>query len=66
MDMTCERYCDRATCKKGENRFIVQEYFQVILDALVDDGKQERYQLFALAENKTDCERKILLLCDQF
>lgn len=58
MDMICEKCCDRATSKKGENRFTMQEYCQVIFDALVDDGKQERYQLFVLAENKTDCERR--------
>ena len=59
LDMLCERCCDRAACKKGEDRFTMKEYFQVIFDSLVDDGKQNRYQLFALAENKSDCERRV-------
>lgn len=58
-DMLCERYCDRVASKKGKNRFTVREYFQVIFESLVDEGKQDRYQLFALAENKSDCERRV-------
>lgn len=64
LDMLCERCCDRAACKKGENRFTMKEYFQVIFDSLVDDGKQNRYQLFALAENKSDCERRVEYMKD--
>lgn len=64
LDMLCERYCDRAACKKGEDRFTMKEYFQVIFDSLVDDDKQNRYQLFALAENKSDCERRVEYMKD--
>ena len=64
LDMICERCCDREACKKGENRFTVKEYFQVIFDSLVDDDKQNRYQLFALAENKSDCERRVEYMKD--
>lgn len=59
MSMLCERCCDRAACKKGIDRFTGQEYFQVILDSLVDDGKKNRYQLFALADDRSDYERRV-------
>lgn len=58
MDMLCERYCDWAACKKGENRFTTQEYFQALLDLRVDSGKRDRYQLLAIADSKSDCERR--------
>lgn len=60
MDMLCERHCDRVACKKGKFMFTKQEYFQVILNCLVDDGKKrERYWLFALADDKSDYERRV-------
>lgn len=60
MDMLCERHCDRAACKKGKSMFTKQEYFRVILNCLVDDGKKrERYWLFALADDKSDYERRV-------
>ena len=64
LDMVCERYCDRVISKKGEDRFTMKEYFQVIFNSLVDDGKRDRYQLFALAENKSDCERRVEYMKD--
>lgn len=64
LDLICEIYCDRAACKKGEHRFTVQEYFQVILNALVDDGKKNRYRLFALADDKNDYERRVNYMKD--
>ncbi|MCH5263202.1 MAG: M56 family metallopeptidase [Lachnospiraceae bacterium] len=58
MGMLCERYCDRAACKKGENRFTEQEYFQVLLNLRVDSGRRDRYQLLAFADSRSDCERR--------
>ena len=60
MDMLCERHCDRVACKKGKDMFTKQEYFQVILNCLVNDGKKrERYWLFALADDRSDYERRV-------
>ena len=60
MTMLCERYCDRVACKKGIYMFTEKEYMQVIFDFLVDDGKKrERYWLFALADDKSDYERRV-------
>lgn len=59
MDKLCETYCDRAACKKGKHRFTKREYFQVILEALVNDGRRNRYQLFALADDRSDYERRV-------
>lgn len=59
MDMLCELYCDRAACKKGKDRFTKQEYFQTILDTLVNDGKRNRDLLFALADDRSDYERRV-------
>lgn len=65
MDMLCERHCDRVACKKGKFMFTKQEYFQVILNCLVDDGKKrERYWLFALADDKSDYERRVEYMAD--
>ena len=59
MKVDCEKYCDRVACKKGENKFTDSGYFQVILDLSSEDGKWDRYQLFMLADGKSDCERRV-------
>ena len=60
LDLLCERHCDRVACKKGDLMFTKQEYFQVILNCLVNDGKKrERYWLFALADDRSDYERRV-------
>lgn len=65
MDMICERYCDRVACKKGSYMFTEKEYMQVIFDFLVDDGKRrQRYWLFALADDKSDYERRVKYMLD--
>lgn len=64
LDLMCERYCDRAASKKGKDRFTVKEYFQVIFNSLVDDGKKNRYRLFALADDKQDYERRVNYMKD--
>lgn len=65
MDMLCERHCDRVACKKGNFMFTKQEYFQVILNCLVNDGKKrERYWLFALADDRSDYERRVKYMAD--
>ena len=59
LDLLCERCCDREACKKGKDRFTAQEYFGTIFRLLVNDGKNDKYQLFALADNKSNYERRV-------
>lgn len=59
MKVDCEKYCDRVACKKGEDIFTDSGYFQVILNLSSGDGKWNRYQLFSLADGKSDCERRV-------
>lgn len=59
MDLICEKYCDRVTCEKGLNAFTEAEYFKMILRLLMDDGKKDKYQLFALADEKSNYERRV-------
>lgn len=59
MKVDCEKYCDRVACKKGEDIFTDSGYFQVILDLSSEDGKWDRYQLFTLADGRSDCERRV-------
>ncbi|MBD5487447.1 MAG: M56 family metallopeptidase [Lachnospiraceae bacterium] len=59
MKVDCEKYCDRVACEKGTHMFTDSEYFQVILNLSSEDGKRNRYQLFALAEERSDCERRV-------
>ncbi len=63
-DRICEIYCDRAACGKGEKRFTKREYFQVILEALINDGKKNRYQLFTLVDDRSDYERRVEYMRD--
>ena len=59
LDLLCEWCCDRAACDRGAGTFTEKEYFEVILHALVSDTKTDRYQLFALADDKTNFERRV-------
>lgn len=59
MKVDCEKYCDRVACKKGKDIFTDSGYFQVILNLSSGDGKWNRYQLFSLADGKSDCERRV-------
>lgn len=59
MKVDCEKYCDRVACEKGTHMFTDSEYFQVILNLSSEDGKRNRYQLFTLAEGRSDCERRV-------
>lgn len=59
MDLLCEKYCDVAACKKGEDRFTREEYFRTILGILLTDGKKEQDQLFALADSKSNYEMRL-------
>lgn len=59
MDLLCEKYCDRAACKKGKDAFTREEYFQTILDLLLTDGREQRYQLFALVDSISNYERRV-------
>lgn len=59
VDRICEIYCDRTACRAGVGRFTRREYFRVILEALTNDGKKNRYQLFTLVDDRSDYERRI-------
>ena len=59
MDLLCERCCDRAACERGSGRFTGKEYFKIIMRSLVSDHKTDKYQLFALADDMTDYERRV-------
>lgn len=59
MDLICEKYCDRAACEKGIDAFTRKEYFEIILELMISDGKKNRYQLFALADKKSNYERRV-------
>ena len=64
LDLLCERCCDREACKKGKDRFTVQEYFATIFRLLVNEGKNDKYQLFALADSKSNYERRVEYMKD--
>lgn len=59
LDLICEKYCDRVACEKGMELYNRNEYLQIILDLLVDGDKKARLRLFALADNKSDYERRV-------
>lgn len=59
MDLICEECCDRLACEKGNEIFTTQEYFRVIFDMLLTDGKRERYQLLALVDSRSNYERRV-------
>lgn len=59
MTLVCEMSCDRLVCERAKNRFTEQHYFQVIFDMLKGDRKRERYQLFALVDDRTNYERRV-------
>ena len=59
MDLLCEKYCDRAACKKGKLAFTREEYFRTILKLLLTDGRKDRYELFALVDSKSNYERRV-------
>lgn len=64
MDLLCEKYCDRAACKKGKDTFTREEYMQTILNLLLTDGRKERYQLFALVDSISNYERRVKFMLD--
>lgn len=59
MDLICEKYCDRVACEKGLNAFTADGYFRAILKLLLDGGKKDKYQLFALADSRSNYERRV-------
>lgn len=59
LDLICEQCCDRTACKKGKGIFTKQEYFRIILKSVLSHGKNDRYQLFALADDKSNYERRV-------
>lgn len=63
-DLICEKCCDMTACEKGINYFSGREYFQTITDLLVTDGKKDRYQLFALVDDRSNFERRVEFMVD--
>ena len=59
MNLICEECCDRKACEKGKQVFTTRQYFGVIFDMLLTDGKRERYQLFSLVDTKSNYERRV-------
>lgn len=59
LGLACEEYCDCVACSRGEGYFTDKEYLTMILDELKSGKKRERYNLLALAETKTDYERRV-------
>lgn len=59
LSLVCEECCDRMACEKGEGVFSRKEYFLTILNALSEEGKRERYNLFLLADTIGDYERRV-------
>lgn len=59
MTLLCEMSCDRLVCEKASNKFSDQHYFQVIFDMLKGEKTRERYQLFALVDDRTNYERRV-------
>lgn len=59
MNLICEMSCDRMVCERAGNRFSEQQYFQTILNMLNEDKKRARFQLFALADDRSNYERRV-------
>lgn len=59
LELLCEQCCDRVACEKGMAIFTKQEYFRIILNSVVSSGRKDRYQLFALADDKSSYERRV-------
>lgn len=59
LSLVCEECCDRIACEKGAGMFSRKEYFLTILNALSEEGRRERYNLFLLADTIEDYERRV-------
>lgn len=59
LDLLCEQYCDRTACEKGMKIFTKQDYFRIIQKSVTGSGRNDRYQLFALADDKSNYERRV-------
>lgn len=59
MTLICEMSCDRMVCERAGKRFSEKDYFQTILNMLNEDTKRDRYQLFALADDRSNYERRV-------
>lgn len=64
MTLFCEMSCDRLVCEKAKHRFSEQQYFQVIFDMLKEDNKRERFQLFALVDDRSNYERRVAAMSE--
>lgn len=59
LSLVCEECCDRMACEKGAEMFNRKEYFLTILNALAEEDRRERYNLFLLADTIGDYERRV-------
>lgn len=59
LSLVCEECCDRMACEKGAEMFSRKEYFLMILNALAEEDRRERYDLFLLADTIGDYERRV-------
>lgn len=64
VDLVCEECCDRIACEKGKEVFSTGDYFRVICDLLLTDGKRDRYQLFALVDTESNYERRVKFMSE--
>lgn len=64
MELLCEKCCDVTACKKGKVTFTHEEYFQMIMNMLLMDGRRERYQLFAIVNGTSNYERRVKYMLD--
>lgn len=64
MRLICEMSCDRMACEKAGGRFSERQYFQVIMGMLDESKKRERYQLFALVDDRSHYERRVAAMSE--
>lgn len=64
MTLICEMCCDRMVCERAVKRFSEKQYFQTIFNMLNEDKKRERYQLFALADDRSNYERRVAAMSE--
>jgi len=59
LSLACERNCDEQACLKGAGSFSSNEYFKVIGQVLIKEGRRERYNLFTLADTWKEYDRRV-------
>jgi hypothetical protein len=64
MDLACEMCCDRLACEKGKDVFTVKEYFRIIFDMILTEGRKDRYQLFSVVDTRSNYERRVKFMSE--